>query len=476
VPDHRAVTRILDELLWSLRRAGFAIATPQALDAVRAVALVGLEDREVVREAIAALVLQRRSDRRRFDRVFDDFFTSARARRVGTLWARLGADGFTDGELAELRGLLDAIASAPGGDADNLGALLERGADLDHLLSLAGVTRSLDAMQSTLQAGFFAHRVLGNVGVPNARRSVAALRSRLRDALGERGDALADALERELDAASDDVVQHVRAVVARREAQASGAEDSGEPRRASTMPFTSLAEADIVEVRRAVRTLAERLRGGERVRRRRARKGRLDPHRTLRRAMATGGVPFVPLRKKPRPAQPRLVLLCDVSDSVRAAAAFMLELVYSAHELFTRTRSFVFVSELGETTDLFETLSIDVALGRAYGGGVVSVHDNSNYGKVLRAFEERHLRDVDRRTTVVILGDGRTNYHPDAADVLDRIRERARALLWLCPESRGAWATGDSAMPRYERSCTKVLEVRTARELEEAARTMIALR
>jgi uncharacterized protein with von Willebrand factor type A (vWA) domain len=472
VADPRAVTRILDELLWSLRRAGFAIATPQAIDVVRAVALVGLEDRETVREAIASLVLQRRSDRRRFDRVFDDFFTSARARRTGTLWERLVASGFTELELGELRGLLDAIAIAPGGDADNVGALLERGADLDHLLSLASVTRSLDAMQSPLQAGFFAHRILGDVGVPNARRSVAALRSRLRDALGERGDALADALERELDAASDDVVQHVRAVVARREAQ----EDSGEPRRATTTPFTSLTEADIVEVRRAVRTLSERLRGGERVRRRRARKGRLDPHRTLRRAMATGGVPFTPLRKKPRPAQPRLVLLCDVSDSVRAAAAFMLELVYSAHDLFARTRSFVFVSELGETTELFEANPIDVALGRAYGGGVVSVHDNSNYGKVLRSFEERHLRDIDRRTTVVILGDGRTNYHPDAADVLDRIRERARALLWLCPESRGSWASGDSAMARYERSCTKVLEVRTARELEEAARAMVALR
>jgi uncharacterized protein with von Willebrand factor type A (vWA) domain len=475
MPDPRAVTRVLDELLWSLRRAGFAIATPQARDALRAVALVGLEDRDVVRDAIAAVVLQRAADRRRFDRVFDDFFTRAtdRARTGGTLWERLGASGFTELELGELRGLLDAIARAPGGDADNLGALLERGADLDHLLTLAGVARSLDAMQSPLQAGFFAHRVLGDVGVPLARRSVAALRSRLRDALGERGDALADALERELDAASDDVVQHVRAVVSRREAREDA---SGAPRRATTKPFTSLTEADVAEVRRAVRALSERLRGGARVRRRRAKKGRLDPHRTIRRAMATGGVPFAPIRKKPRPAQPRLYLLCDVSDSVRAAAAFMLELVYSAHELFSRTRSFVFVSELGETTDLFETRPIDEALGRAYGGGVVSVHDNSNYGKVLRAFEERHLRDIDRRTTVVILGDGRTNYHPDAADVLDRIKERARALLWLCPESRGAWATGDSAMPRYERSCTKVLEVRTARELEDAARSMLALR
>ena len=107
---------------------------------------------------------------------------------------------------------------------------------------------------------------------------------------------------------------------------------------------------------------------------------------------------------------------------------------------------------------------------------MVSVADNSNYGRVLRAFEARHLPDVDRRTTVVILGDGRTNYHDDAADVLDRIRARARALLWLCPESPAQYALGDSAMSRYAPRCTRVLEVRCARDLEVAARAILALR
>jgi uncharacterized protein with von Willebrand factor type A (vWA) domain len=104
------------------------------------------------------------------------------------------------------------------------------------------------------------------------------------------------------------------------------------------------------------------------------------------------------------------------------------------------------------------------------------VTHNSNYGRVLRAFEERVLPDVDRRTTVVILGDGRTNYQSEAADVLDAIRARARALVWLCPEPRAAWATGDSAMSRYAPRCTQVLEVRSARDLEDAARLLTTVR
>jgi uncharacterized protein with von Willebrand factor type A (vWA) domain len=154
----------------------------------------------------------------------------------------------------------------------------------------------------------------------------------------------------------------------------------------------------------------------------------------------------------------------------------MLELTYAAQELFERTRSFVFVSELGETTDLFARETVSVALGHAYGGGVVSVHDNSNYGRMLRTFEAAHMSAIDRRTTVVILGDGRTNYHDDAADVLDRVRSRARALLWLCPEARGDWALGDSAMPRYAPKCDAVYEVRSARDLENAARAIVMRR
>jgi uncharacterized protein with von Willebrand factor type A (vWA) domain len=166
------------------------------------------------------------------------------------------------------------------------------------------------------------------------------------------------------------------------------------------------------------------------------------------------------------------VLLCDVSDSVRRVATFLLEFVHVAHELFERTRSFVFVSELGETTAIFERETPEVALSRAWSGAVVPITANSNYGRALGAFVREHLREVDRDTTVVVLGDGRTNYHADGAEALDAIRRRARALLWLCPEPPAAWGAGDSAMTRYAERCTEVLSVSTARELEVAARRL----
>ncbi len=466
--DVRAALRVTDELLWVLRRAGFAIATSQAIDAVRAVRAVGFESRDGVRDALAAVVVKRARDRARFDDVFDGFF-SREPRR--TLWERLAADGFTDDEVEVLRDLLDAFAVSPPDGGGVLGALIHRGAELDRLLQLAGSAQMLEGMQSPLQAGFYTHRLLEHVGTWRAQDELASLRVRLVDALGEaRADALVAALKREVQRAAEDVRGFVKATLARRDADAAKGDDL------LGAPLTSLDDAEVEEVRRAVRAFVQRLRGGARVRRRRARNGRVDAHTTLRRAMRTGGVPFMVARRARRRDKPRLVLLCDVSDSVRSVARFLLELTYAAQELFDRTRSFVFVSELGETTRLFDEQPIATALTQAYAGGVVPVTHNSNYGRMLRAFEERVLRDVDRKTTVVILGDGRTNYQDDAADVLDAIRARARAVVWLCPEPRAAWATGDSAMPRYAPKCTRVLEVRCARDLETAARLLLALR
>ena len=159
---------------------------------------------------------------------------------------------------------------------------------------------------------------------------------------------------------------------------------------------------------------------------------------------------------------------------MRAAACFLLEFTYAVQDLFDGARTFVFVSDLGETTQLFAKEPVRVAIAHAWAGGVVPAGDNSNYGRALRTFEERYARGLDRRTTVVILGDGRTNFHNPAADVLDRLRERSRALLWLCPEPRGAWGQGDSAMSLYATKCTAVYEVRCAADLEEAARRIIA--
>jgi hypothetical protein len=472
MPDARTLTRLFDELLWTLRRGGFEIPTAEALDALRAVGAVGLEDRWALAESLASIVVERADARARFDRLFEDFF--GRGSPPLSLFDRLLGLGFSADEVATLRDRLEWLSAISRADAEHLYGLLERGAALDRLLGLARISRTIGSIRSSLQLGFVTYRVFDDLGVGRARNTLARLRDRLREELGEaRGDALADALRAELEHAEADVRAHLADVLSARNQTVSA---ETRPRRIETTAFTALSDAETEEVRRAVRSFAERLRGADRVRLRRAKRGRLNVARTMRRAMRTGGVPFVLARGRRRRDKPRLMLLCDVSDSVRAAARFMLELVYATQELFDGTRSFVFVSEIGETTQLFATRPVTVALGHAYGGGVVSVSANSNYGRALRSFEKKHIDQIDRRTTLVILGDGRTNYQDDASEVLDRIRARARALVWLCPEERSGWLLGDSAMSRYAPKCTAVFETTNARDLEIAARRIVALR
>jgi uncharacterized protein with von Willebrand factor type A (vWA) domain len=470
MPDLRATVRVLDELLWALRREGFEISTVQAIDAVRAVLAVGLEHPGRVREGLAAIVVQKTSDRSHFDAAFQTFFDPSGGPR--DLWGRLAIGGVMPEEIDALRAMLSQLADHDADGLASLGALLEGGADLDRLLSLTGYARSIDA-HSGPQLGFLTQRLLGRVGSQGAHRRLGLLRAQLVDSLGVRGQELTDLLARELERRQDEIRAHVRRAF---DARVDALERERGSTRLDDKPFAALSETEIEAVRLAVRAFAERLRGSARVRARHALRGRIDAHRTLRRAMRTGGVPFVPLRKRRTRQRPKLVLLCDVSDSVRAAAAFLLEFTHAVHELFERARSFVFVSELGETTALFERESVRTAVARAWGGGVVRIGDNSNYGRALRAFEELHMHELDRRTTVVILGDGRTNYHDAAPEVLDRVRERSRALIWLCPEPRGNWSQGDSAMSMYAPRCTAVHEVKCASDLERAARTLILRR
>jgi uncharacterized protein with von Willebrand factor type A (vWA) domain len=452
--------RVVDELLWRLRRDGLAIPTSSAIDAVRAVRLVGLEDRAVVRATLACALVKSKEDARVFAKTFDAFFARAPTR---TLRERLAARGFSD---TEIQAALDAMATLD--DAANLEAFLDHGSELDRALSLAGMQRALASLVGPLQRGFYTHRALERAGAGAAWRSLATLRAALRDALGARADALVAALAQELEAGEDVVRQRVDVRAQRPPLPSRGP--------VLERSLGTLDAQERAEVRRAVRELSTRLRGAARVRKKRARRGRIDPHRTLRRTLRTLGVPMDPAHARRRRDKPRLVILCDVSDSVRDVSALLLEFVHSAHELFEATRSFVFVGELGEITGMFRDAKADAAIDAAQRGAVVPVTGNSNYGRALRAFVERHLEVVDRRTTVVVLGDGRTNYLDPGADALERIRSRAKALLWICPEPRERWAEGDSAMARYAEVCTEVHEVRTARDLERAARAITARR
>ena len=463
--------RLLDELLWALRREGFGISTAQAIDGARAAALVGFGDRAVLRDAIGAVVVQRAADVPRFREVFEGFFAPGTA-HGGDLWGRLADRGFSADELCAAREVIEAVLATSAGGGAAAAVLLGEAGALEGVLASAGVARAMASMTSPLQAGYFAHRVEERAGLRGVSMVARRLRDALRGALGDRGAAIAEAFAEE----TDRMRRRVRAHVDRTAVERLDEPEDGEARAACDVPFAALSLAEEQDVRRAVQRIAEKLRGADRVRRRHARRGAFDPRKTLRRSLRTGGVPFQPARRRRRRDKPRLWVLCDVSDSVRAASRFLLELVSAVHELFAGTRSFVFVSELAEVTELLDGLALPAAFGRIASGRVVPVTANSNYGRAIAEFERRHGRELDRRATVVVLGDGRTNYHDGGVEAVRRLRDRCRALYWVCPEGRGSWGAGDSAMRGYEAASTKVLVARTARELADAARAIVARR
>ncbi|MEO5725711.1 MAG: hypothetical protein ABI134_34890, partial [Byssovorax sp.] len=212
-PLRSDVLRGLVELLWVLRREGFSISTAQAIDVVGIVRLVGFEDRRVLRDAIGAVVVERRRDLEHYGHVFDEFFAQGRA-HPQDLWGKLRDRGFSAAELDALRQLLHGAAEQSGvsGDAMGLSALLGSESELDQILMAAGIARALAPMSSALQTGYFTHQVLDQLGVPRAASALHRIRDALRDALGdERGRALAEAMAEELARVRRRVREHVSA-------------------------------------------------------------------------------------------------------------------------------------------------------------------------------------------------------------------------------------------------------------------------
>jgi uncharacterized protein with von Willebrand factor type A (vWA) domain len=215
----------------------------------------------------------------------------------------------------------------------------------------------------------------------------------------------------------------------------------------------------------AVTRLAQRLKNRLSVRRKRAARGRFNVKDTLRRNLQYGGVPFHIELDRRKKTKPQVMVVCDISDSVLNASRFMLQFVYSIQDLYTKVRSFVFVSDLGEVTKVFEEHEIHHAVETALKGDVIDVFSHSNFGRAFELFYKNYFSAVNSKTTVLIIGDGRNNYNRPNDWVLREIQQKAKQLIWLNPESRMTWGIGDSEMPRYAAYCDVAEECRSINQL-----------
>jgi uncharacterized protein len=417
-----------------------AVGTAEILDAFAALAAVPWADPADFREALAATIAKSQEDRRVFELLFERFFF--RAAEAEALEREIREERrYEGGEQLDLDQLREAIRQA-----------IAQGKD--------GEMR--DAARLAIAA--FGRRGEGSgvVGVDVQRiRRALGLQASGRVAEGDE-----PALEREQVQAFERHLRREleRALIERTEKLPPSRPLAELDRALPTSPIQDLAAVHraVAQLKRRLATLGHEQRG-------RRRASVVDMRRTMRASLETGGVPLRLRYRKKRPRRPEILVLCDVSTSVTSASVFFLSVLHALHDSFRKLRSFVFIERISEVTEIFERerdfRQISHRISRE--GGVADVSGYTDYGRVWREFAEEIGDELHPRSTVIVLGDARTNGREPHAEVFAGIAERSGRTFWLNPEPKLYWNYGDSVMAAYERHCTAAFECWTTRHLEE---------
>ncbi|MGC8626757.1 MAG: vWA domain-containing protein [Acidimicrobiales bacterium] len=448
------------EFVEELRAAGVPVSTTEVIDATAALRALPLEDREALKMGLAATLVKEQGHWQAFEALFDLYFSLPLADEA-TAMADLGISGatavdeLTASQLSEL-----AYRALAKGDRDLLA-----------LLARAAVSR-FAGMEPGRSAGgsYYVFKTLRQLGTDDIIASLLAsaqLQGGLAGRLAEQ-----DYLHR-LELLHDEVEGEVhRCLVAERGAQAV-ARSLRRPL-PEDVDFMHLNKDELAALQRAVQPLARKLAVHLARKRRRRSGGRLDFRATMRRSLSSGGVPIEPRFKSPQRSKPELWALADVSGSVAAFARFTLQLVYALSSQFSRTRAWVFIDGVDEVTDLVKGAD-DVADAVHHinsQADVIWLEGHSDYGHAFVDFLERWGRELTPRTTVLVLGDARNNYHPVQAWAVAELASRARHVWWLNPEPQAYWDTGDSVLAQYGAHCTGVVECRNLRQLRHFVETL----
>ena len=452
-----------------LRRNGLRVSLAENMDTFRALSVVGLGDRETVRATLRASMVKRTIDIPTFEQLFTLFFSGLADAITQATAATSQALGLDDADFQRLLEELERLLRERGIELSPLARAL-LGADggrLERMLREAGERARVDDIQQGFQEGRFAHGVASELGLGALVREI----ERLKEQLQGNDARFAQYLERRLQDLNDMIKALVRGQLERQDV---ARRDHERLAALSDKSFFYLTEEEIRRMQEAVQKLAQRLRNVISVRRRRARRGKFDSSGTLRRNLQYGGVPFRIVWDRRKKEKPQVMVLCDVSDSVRNVSRFMLQFVYSLQDLYSKVRSFIFVSEVGEITRLFEEQDIHQAIETALRGDVINVYAHSDFGRAFKGFHRDYIAAVNKRTTVIVLGDARNNYNLPHEWVLKEIRQRAKQLIWLNPENRMTWGFGDSEMDHYAPHCTLVEECRNLGQLYRVIDRLVA--
>lgn len=436
------VQATVEEFIKALRASEVRVSPAEAIDAHKALIEVGYGDRGLVRDALCITLAKTEDEVARFDECFDAFFTrdafQAAPPRPQSGESQ-GGEGGEAGDLPLAQLLLE-------GDSIGLAQMME---------AAANRARSTDVRLNT-QRNLVTRRILDEMGL----RELEELIQRLREMGLPRDDALADRLTERREALFEEANRFVD-----RQMQLYASE-TGRRMRESLLGQAKLTSVEPEEMRSMealVKRMAKRLASRYARKRHRANKGHLDVRKTIRRSMGYGGVPFDIVWKTETIEKPKIVAICDVSRSVAAAAQFMLLFLFCLNEVIEKLEAFAFSDRLIKVDNILDEEKLDAAIASI----IKKIGFRpTDYGRALVDFSELHRDSLDRHTTVIILGDGRSNYANPRLDIMREISHRARAVIWLNPEPETYWGQGDSRMDQYKRFCHVAKVCNTLNQLE----------
>jgi uncharacterized protein with von Willebrand factor type A (vWA) domain len=447
------------------RVAGLRVSTAEVLDCLNQLKLVDILDEPQFAAVLRANFAKSRREQFHFDRLYDLFFHELRQESNIA-----HADPLAD----QIQSTLQALIPEPNGNNTSKAVLDFLGGDPQSFLE-------------RLQPGLFEGEGKGggigsNLGPMVQRLELMLQINAVADALAQflidQRDRMHWETRRDLKELFDARLESARRLLTRQ------SRPFDDDRRTITsyqqhldrlgeIHFASLTKKEVEGMREVIEQLVRKLK--DNVGRRYAAKNRgsLDVKKTLRRAAGYQGIPLELFFRNRPPRKTKIVTLCDVSGSVWSAARFMLNMLYSLQECFTQVRSFVFVAGLEEVTKVFEDCEINQAIEKILRDINIEYNAATDYGLTLRQFKKRYLDILNKKTTLIIIGDGRSNYGNPEDQILDEMRQRSRRVIWLNPETQYFWYTGDSEMRTYQACCDEVRLCQNLNQLLDFIKSLV---
>ena len=476
-----ALLDLLNGFIAELRTAGLPVSLTENLDAMEAVRHIPLDDRNAFKYALAATLVKNHAHWRAFETVFEVYFSLR-----GSEYS-IDEDGDGSGPEVDLDEDLDGeqpegAGKGDGGGGHADGMTPEELAEALYQALLKGDQARMRAMArqavkryAGMEPGrpvggtYYLYRTMRNLDLDGM---LERLMEQSRSDAPEELTPLEERLEHdEYEHRIEQLKQEIEAEIRRRLVADRGVDAMAKTLRKplpEDIDFMHASREEMVALRKALQPLTRRLAVRLARKRRHGRKGALDFRNTVRHSLSYGGGPAEPKFRYPRPAKPEIFVVADISGSVAAFARFTLHLVHAIASPFSRVRSFVFIDGIDEVTRFFEgEEDIVQAIHRVNTeADVVWVDGHSDYGHAFEVFWNRWGREIGPKTTVIILGDARNNYHASQSWVLKEMRQKARHVYWLNPEPRAYWDTGDSIVGEYGVHCDGTFECRNLRQLE----------